>query len=62
MIKKILPYVLIGISLVLLMVLMTTITTLRENNQGILKTETIIEAVISILMMTIGIAILLKRN
>ena len=61
MIKKYLPYILIVVSLVLLLILMTTIQNLRNNGEGIMHLETIMEAVFSILFMTVGIAMILKR-
>ena len=61
MIRKYLPYVLIATSLVLLIVLMTTINNRQAEGLGIMHPTTVIEAVVSILLMTIGIAMVLKR-
>jgi hypothetical protein len=62
MIKKYLPHILLTASLIVLMVLLTEIQAQRDKEEGILKLPLLIKAVSSILLMSFGIVILLKRN
>lgn len=61
MIKKYLPYLLITSAVVVLIMLLSTIHSRNEQGLGIMHPTTVSEAVISILLMTVGIALLLKR-
>lgn len=61
MIKKYLPATLLFSGIILLIIMMFTISGKEEQKIPLMHPTIIAEAVISILLMTVGIALLLKR-